>query len=130
MTKIRYILLIFICLAVTGCAPVLFLGGAASGVAGYKYYEGALTVIYQAPYENTWNAAIKAAEEMSFKIEQRTQELTTGKITCKRSDGTGVKISLKYVSPEETEVSIRVGLFGDENASNVIKDKIGSILFK
>ncbi|MFC1867266.1 DUF3568 family protein [Thermodesulfobacteriota bacterium] len=130
MIKVRYLLLVLLCFFLSSCAPVVFLAGTAAGVGGYKYYEGALKVVYQAPYIKTWDASLKSLEEMGFKIGNSKRDLTSGKIEAKRADDKSVTVSLKYLSSQETEVSIRVGLFGDENASNVIKDKIGNVLYK
>ncbi len=130
MRKIITILL-FLSFCISSCAPVIFFGaGTAAGVAGYKYYQGALMVIYQASFEQTYEATQSALEKMDIQIKSRTKELTSGKIKAQLSDGKSVTIGLKYRSGEETEVVIRVGLFGDENASMVIKDEIRKELFK
>jgi uncharacterized lipoprotein len=131
MLKLRYIFLPFLCLCITGCAPVIFLGGAAAGIGGYKYYKEVLTVVYEAPFDNTWDASIKALEDMEFSIESQTKELGSGKISTNEDEKhKKVTLTLQYKSVQETEVTIRVGLLGDETASNVIKDKIASLLFK
>ncbi len=92
--------------------------------------EGDLTVIYEAPYENTWNASLKALEDLGLAIENKTEKpMGKGKISTKATkDNESVTLTVEYKSTQETEVTIRVGLFGDENASNRIKDKISSTL--
>ena len=131
MTKKKYFLVLLLCFCLVGCAPVgFFVAGTAAGVGGYKYYQGALDVIYQAPYMDTWNAAVRVLEDMNFKIDQKSNDAMSGKIEAKRADNKPVIVSLKYKSTNETDVTIRVGIFGDENASNVIKDRIAQELFK
>ena len=131
MAQNRYLLLVLLCLFLSSCAPVgFFVAGTAAGVGGYKYYQGSLNVIYQAPYMDTWNAAVKALEDMNLKIDQKSNNAINGKIEAKRADNKPVTVSLKYKSTNETDVNIRVGLLGDENASNVIKDRIAQELFK
>jgi Protein of unknown function (DUF3568) len=113
----------------SGCAPLIFFGaGTAAGVAGFKYYEGALSVIYQAPYMDTWDAALNALSQMNLKVEKSNHDLNKGEIVARRPDGTGVTISIEYKSPNETQAVIRVGFFGDEAASVAIKEKIREIL--
>lgn len=130
MRKIICILL-FLSFCISSCAPfILFGAGTAAGIAGYKYYQGALVVIYQAPFAETYAATQSAFEKMDIRIESKTKEPTSGKIKARLSDGKSVSLDLKYRSAEETEVVIRVGLFGDENASMVIKDEIRKELFK
>lgn len=130
MSKLKYIFLLFLCFCITGCAPVLLLGGAAAGISGYKYYKEVLTVVYEAPFDNTWNASVKALENIGYTIENQTKELGSGKISTKEDEKRKkVSLTLQYKSVKETEVTIKVGLLGDEAASNVIKDKISSLLF-
>jgi hypothetical protein len=113
----------------SGCAPLIFFGaGTAAGVAGYKFYDGALNVIYQASYMDTWDAALKALSRMNLKVEKSDHDLKKGEIVARRPDGTRVTLSIEYKSPNETEAVIRVGFFGDEAASVAIKEKIREIL--
>jgi hypothetical protein len=131
MNKGRCLLLALLCLCLVGCAPFgFFAAGTAAGVGGYKYYQGAMNVIYQAPYTDTWDAAIKVMEEMNFTIDNMVKDAMSGKIEARRADNKPVTVSLKYKSTNETDTSIRIGIFGDENASNVIKDGIAKELFK
>ena len=129
MLKKLIIAAILISFIFTGCAPVAFIGGAALGVGGYKYYNGSLVVIYKTPFDKTWDASIKALEDLEYQVYERNRKMTTGKIVTTGSVNERIKLDVKYVSLEETEVSIRVGLLGDEVISNKIKDKISDILF-
>ena len=131
MLKLRYIFSLLLCLCLTSCAPMLFLGGAAAGVGGYKYYNDVLTVVYEASFDNTWDASVKALEDLGFTIENKTEELGSGKISTKEDEkNKKINLTLEYRSAQETEVTIRVGLLGNKTASAVIKDKIESLLFK
>ncbi|MGD9162004.1 MAG: DUF3568 family protein [Desulfobacteraceae bacterium] len=129
MFKKLIILAILISFIFTGCAPVAFIGGAALGVGGYKYYNGSLVVIYKTPFDKAWDASISALEDLDYQIYERNRKMTSGKIVTAGSVNERIKLSVKYVSLEETEVSIRAGLMGDEVISNKIKDKISDILF-
>lgn len=113
----------------SGCAPLIFFGaGTAAGVAGYKYYDGTLNVIYKAAYIDTWDAALQALSRMNLKVEKSDHDTKKGEIQARRQDGTRVTLSIEYKSPNETEAMIRVGFFGDEAASVAIKEKIREIL--
>jgi hypothetical protein len=118
-----------ISIALTSCAPAAFIGGAALGVGGYKFYDGKLIVIYPASLEKTFDASILAIENLDYQIYERQRKLTSGKILTTGAVKDQIKLSLKSHSFEETEVSIRVGLLGDETISNKIKDKISDYLF-
>jgi hypothetical protein len=130
MRKIISVFPLLLCFAFTSCVPVAMVAGAAAGIGGYKYFEGALTVTYNAPFKKTWEATLTALETADLKIEEKDHGITSGKIKTRRPDDTVVTIKMKYLSSDQTEVDIKVGLFGDEKESNVIKDKIASELFK
>lgn len=113
----------------TGCAPAVLIGGAALGAGGYKYYDGALVVIYKAPFDKTWDASIKALENLGYPVYERKRKIASGKIITTGPVKERIKLSVKYSSLEKTEVNIRVGIMGDEEISAKVKDEIGSILF-
>ena len=129
MSRIKNFVIVLLLLTLTGCAPMVFLGGAAAGVGGYKYYQGALAVIYQAPFEDTYEASVKAIETLGYSITERLQKIGSGSIEAVDSNSEKIKLSLNYIASEETEVKIRVGVMGDEATSRVIKDKIADIVF-
>lgn len=129
MYRRLFIIAILISISFSSCAPVAFIGGAALGVGGYKFYDGKLIVIYPATLEKTFDASILAMENLEYQIYERQRKLTSGKIVTTGAVKDQIKLSFKTHSLEETEVSIRVGLLGDETISNRIKDKISDYLF-
>ena len=130
MIRMKHMLSVLLCLMSASCAPILILGGAAAGVAGYKYYEGALEVVYESPFMETWDAALGVLDRMDIEVTNKKHDLTAGKISAMRPDEKDVSLSFKYRSTEETEVSIRVGIFGDEHASDALKEEIRKKLFE
>jgi len=130
MIRMKLMVCVLICLMSAGCAAVVFLGGAAAGVAGYKYYEGALEVVYESPFMETWDATLRALDRMDIEVTSKKHDLTAGKINAMGSDLKEVKLSFKYRSKDETVVSIRVGILGDERASDAIKEEIRKELFE
>ena len=130
MIRIKTVICVLLCLMAAGCTAMAFLGGAAVGVAGYKYYEGSLEVVYESPFMETWDATLRALDRMDMEVTNKNHDLTAGKISAMRSDDKEVKLSFKYRSREETVVSIRVGILGDERASDAIKEEIRKELFE
>lgn len=113
----------------SGCGPAIIFGaGAAAGVGGYKYYRGSLTTTYNAAFEETWQAGLVAVRALDLEIKGAQHDLNSGSISAVEADGTPVTVKMKYVSARETEVSIRVGILGEEKRAVVIKDKIAEIL--
>jgi len=131
MIRVKCLMLIVLYFFLTGCGAMVLLGiGAATGVAGYKYYKGALNVIFQAPYMETWNASLEALKQMDIKVKRADHTLAKGEIQAKNTDQKPVTISVKYKTEKETEVVIRVGPLGDKDASMAIKERIRKILFE
>ena len=116
MKVTRCLLMALVLVMSAGCAGIVLFGaGAAAGLAGYKYHEGALSVTYDAPY---------------MVVETSKHDLTQGKIEAKRADGSRVNVNLEYKSAKQTQVTIRVGILGDKDASEAIEKKITEVLFK
>ena len=101
MKKIICMIPLLLSLLVAGCVPVALVAGAAAGIAGYKFMEGSLTVVYNAPFKNTWKASLQAIEGMELKIEDKNHKLSSGKIKARRSDDTVVTVSMKYLTSDQ-----------------------------
>ena len=112
-----------------GCAPLILFGaGTAAGVAGYEYYNGTLNVLFEAPFMEVWDASLKTVEELGMGLRSADHKLTSGRITARQGENEFVGLSLEYRSARETAVALRMGLFGNEKRSMVVKDKIAEIL--
>lgn len=123
---------LILCFLLTACAaPLIAFGlGAAGGVAAYKYHEGQTVVVYEAPFAKTWDATLGALEQMQMRVESSSHNISSGKITAKQADNKSVYISVKYQSPDRTEVMIGVGPVGDKGGSDAIAKKIREVLFE
>lgn len=112
-----------------GCGPVLLFGaGTAAGVGGYRYYHGALDLLLEVPFMKAWDAALSALEDLGWKVKSAKHDLTSGKIAAKTPDGEPVGLAMSYRSAQETQVVIRVGLFGNKQRSLTLKEHIQSAL--
>ncbi|MCG2779247.1 MAG: DUF3568 domain-containing protein [Desulfobacterales bacterium] len=78
----------------------------------------------------TWDATLKALNQMNIKVESSSHDMTSGKIKAERADNQRVAVSLRYKSAKETEVVIGVGTLGDQNVSMAIKEEIRKVLVK
>jgi len=130
MFKVRSLVLIMLFMFTTGCAGAVFFGaGAATGVVGYKYYKGALTVTFEAPLMETYKATLTTLKNQNIEVERTDRDMTSAKIEGRRLDKKPVAVSLTYRSAKETEVEIRVGYLGNKQESVVLKDEIAKVLF-
>jgi hypothetical protein len=108
-----------------GCGVIALLGtGTVAGVGGFHYVEGELKVEYIAPYEDVWEATTFALQDLEIEVEETQKDAIDAKIKAKKADGTTVTITLKNKTSGLTLLGIRVGIFGDENASLIIKKAI------
>jgi len=118
------ILLALLGVGATGCLLFAADAAAGAGVAGYKYAKGELKSTQSASLDRTWDATLAAAQDLSLPIISQTKEASHDHLVCKTASDKSVDIDLKKLSDTSTEVSIRVGTFGDEAMSRTIMDAI------
>jgi hypothetical protein len=126
MKKYLVLLLSLSGFLLTGGGCVLFVAGAAAGagVAGYAYVSGILKSTEQASLDHAWTATLGAMKDLEFPVTKQAKDALTGHLTARNAGDKKIDIDLKKISDKATEISIRVGTFGDENLSRVILGKI------
>ena len=72
-------------------------------------------------FEQQLEAALKALE---LRVEDTQKDRLGGKIEARRGDGTTVKVALEPKASDITLVRIRIGTFGDRDASERIGQEI------
>ena len=107
---------------------VIGAAAAAVGAGTYYYVKGDLKRNYEAPMDKTWEATVKAVEEMKLSVESQQHDALSGVIKGKMADGKGFEINLKRVGENLTEVGVRIGTFGDREKSEAIHNTIHSKL--
>lgn len=123
-------LLIVLLLAVspfilTGCLAAAAVGGAAAAGAGtVAYIKGELKATEEATLDKTWEATVAAIDELEFIVINKIKDEVSAQLEAKTADNKTVKIELKRVTENLTDISIRVGTFGDETLSRYILSKI------
>ncbi|MUM77558.1 DUF3568 family protein [Pseudodesulfovibrio sp. F-1] len=110
-------LLLVTLLGSAGCGAILLGGAAAAGT--YVYFDGQAKNTYNASFQKAYDASLAACRELTIPVTSETRDGTSGKITGKLSGDT-VIISLKLVGDNLTEITVRVGLIGNESASRRI----------
>jgi len=107
----------------TGCAAVL-LAGAGAGIGTYAYVKGELQREYDAPLDLTWAATTQALKSLEVQVVDTKKDQFGGEIDAQRADETTVKVALEPKAGNRTLVKIRVGVFGDRDASERIGKEI------
>jgi len=129
MRSAKFTILIALLIVSCGCAAlVAAVAGAGVGVASYAYLTGDLKIEYPRPYESVWDASLNALKDLDIKVKEKRKDSISGKIKAERASGTPVTIKVKNKGSKLTIVKIRVGTFGDKEASITIMEAIDSYL--
>ena len=116
-------------LMLQGCVPLVATGaGAAAGAGAIAYTEGSLDTTYAASLNRTWDATIGALRDAQLSITDQQKDVAHATVKARRGDNTPVTVSLDQAGPNTTTVKIRIGTFGDEEASRAINRRIASRL--
>jgi hypothetical protein len=112
-------------LILTGCLAAAAVGGAAAAGAGtVAYIKGELKATEEATLDKTWEATVGAVDELNFLVINKLKDAVSAELEAKTADNKTVKIELKRVTANLTDISIRIGTFGDETLSRYILSKI------
>lgn len=107
--------------ATAGCALVV--GGGAAAAGTYIYMEGKTLGTYETDVANAFQASKAACEELGIPIVEERQAQTEAKVEGKYN-GETVYISMEQVTDTQTEISVRVGLIGNESSARRIHNAI------
>lgn len=124
MQRIKYVMILLVLLS-TGCAALVVGGAAAVGT--YTYVAGQLKKTYNANLDASYQATLAGCQALGLPLQEQEKKLS--KATVRVIDGDrDVWIWLTAQSSTTTEISIRVGVLGDELASRRIHDAIAARL--
>jgi hypothetical protein len=112
-----------ILLSASGCVAVA-LGGAAAGAGTVMYAQGDLKVTIDQQIDPVYKATKAAVDKMDVMVVDSQHDALVGKIVFRNAYDDKITITLKRTSEDFTDMSIRVGFFGDETKSRAVYDKI------
>lgn len=114
---------------VSSCAVQV--GDRVAGIQSGKFFytEGNLITHYDVSFENAWKACERTM--LDLKASDATMEKKISKGTLKGVlNGDTIRIFVEYLEKDLTKVSVRVGLAGNNIASEMIQKKIKENLEK
>jgi hypothetical protein len=117
-------------LASSGCL-VVGAGLAGGAVAGYFYYNGKLAQRYQASFADTYAATRAALPELGLTVLEEGRDGPGSWLELRAESGERVRVFIDPQAPpaggsgQLTQVSVRVGTFGDSPLSEKILEQIG-----
>ena len=109
-------------LGLTGC--VALLAGGAAGAGTLAYVKGELKEQIPASVSETRNAIADAIQRLELKEVKAEADNLSGDYVLKTGRDEKVNIRYEKLKDRLTEVSIRVGIFGDENLSRALLTEI------
>jgi hypothetical protein len=122
-------------LTLAHCGCLVVAAGAAGGAAlGYVYYQGQLSGRFTADFPSTWAAARIALTDLGMPIDKEEFKDGSGYLESRTAKDAKVRINLTSLPSQipaagpMTQVGVRVGVFGDDKASETILDQIGARL--
>lgn len=99
----------------SGCAVA---AGAGAATAGVLYVKGAYQKSYPVTVAQAYNASLAMLEADKIPVFQKEVGTTIASIEATLSDGKKLRMAFKATGANTTEVTIRIGTFGDSNRSN------------
>ena len=105
-------------LLTAGCVETMLIGlGASAAIGSYKWMEGTMEKDYPRAMQETWNATLKAGDDLQLKIASQQYNPMESKIEAVAPPDTNVKIQLIARPNQITTVKVRFGLMGNVDAS-------------
>lgn len=101
----------------TGC---LALAAGAAGAGTVAYVEGASTGVVKALPPKVLAAARKSFDDMDIYITSTQHSKTSIQLVGKTSDNTDVTVQANKAGQGVSQLSVRVGIFGDRELSDTI----------
>jgi hypothetical protein len=118
-------------LLLSGCDAALTVGGRTMGVrsGNFIFTDGYLTSSYNFHIDKVWKACEKTLTDMKASDLDKKMKISTGAMTAVIQDDK-IQINVEYASQTQTLVSIRIGMAGNNMASQLIHEKIAGNLLK
>lgn len=105
----------------TGCLAV---AAGAAGAGTVAYIRGELNTSMSASLDAVDRATNRAAEQLRFAKINQSSDALARVITLRTAEDKKIEVRLTRTTDTLTQVRIRVGVFGDEQISRALLDKI------
>ena len=114
-------------IALTTVFPVAMIGCASATNATdstISYLHGDQHAKLGAPPPQIVEATVAAAGELDLPVDSKSADGLVGQVLMHNADGTKVEVSIKGEVNDQSEVTVRVGTFGDKTLQARVLDKI------
>jgi len=121
----KRVALIVLLVGLTALLGGCMLAAVGAGVVGtVAYATGDLEVIESERLDIVYEATLAAVEELDLIVTEKTKDALSALIVARDAQDKKITIRLSAAAERTTELSIRVGVFGDETKSRLIYKRI------
>lgn len=111
-------LLAWLLMSTAGCAVLLL--GAGAGAAGATYVMGKLDEEIEASVPRVRKATVSGLKSLDLMVKKDKGDKLGAELESQTADEKTIWVSIKSLTPSRSQVTIRVGLLGDEVRSRRI----------
>ena len=124
-------LIIFCAVLAYGCDASFTVGNRTIGVnsGNFIFTDGSLTTNYNYPFDEVWKACEQTLADMKATAVEKNSKIASGTMNGVAQDEK-LQIHVEYVSKSQTSVSVRVGMAGNNMASQLVHEKIANNILK
>jgi len=117
---------LMLCLAVqiSGCAGAALVAGGVVGAGGVVYVKGRLQEQLNSPLAKVHEATLAALKDFELPVGEDKKDMFVAKVRSQLANGDPIWIELCSLSEKSTEITIRVGILGNETRSRRLLGKI------
>lgn len=108
----------------SGCFLAAVGAAGAAGAGTVAYIRGELDATVDGPYDSVITAADSALERLQFAKVSETRDAFTAEIVARTADDKKVEVKVAREAARLTKVTIRIGVFGDEEKSRAVLDRM------
>lgn len=124
-------LFIFCTILTVSCDASLTVGNRTIGVnsGNFIFTDGYLTTNYNYPFDEVWKACEQTLGDMKATAVEKNLKIASGTMSAVAQEEK-LQIAVEYISKNQTSVSVRVGMSGNNMASQLIHEKIANNILK
>ena len=116
----------FFLMVSTGCVPLLL--GAVAGAGGMTYVKGALIKNVEYDVKKVHKASLSAVKELDLFVLSDELNKHSAIIKAEYDDGRSVRVIIDALTEYVSKITIRIGVFGDQEEARFILNAIESKL--
>jgi hypothetical protein len=124
LSKVRSVLCASVLLWIAGCAST----NDAQSPVGVNYSRGSLTAVEAVEFRSAWRACLAALNHTGVTVLDQATTPTEGLLDGRTNDLKAVKVRLRRLSADKTEIRIRISSLGNAELSRLIYDNVKAAL--